>query len=164
MGCQILKKQLEAQSEVKQNRLSNEADEPSTKELLALLLDEVKCTKRENQMLVTKLQAQSEKRFTEMFTKLESKLNDLIETTEETKFILQTENKNLKKKLEKLNAYVNALELAHNQSKPNTPKQSNDLENEKNGSEPKNNTECLDSEKERKIVNEKDEQETNEND
>merc|ERR1712157_641352 len=125
MGCQILKKQLEAQSEVKQNRLSNEADEPSTKELLALLLDEVKCTKRENQMLVTKLQAQSEKRFTEMFTKLESKLNDLIETTEETKFILQTENKNLKKKLEKLNAYVNALELAHNQTsaKPDTPQQ-----------------------------------------
>merc|ERR1712176_623652 len=121
-------KQLEAQSEVKQNRLSNEADEPSTKELLALLLDEVKCTKRENQMLVTKLQAQSEKRFTEMFTKLESKLNDLIETTEETKFILQTENKNLKKKLEKLNAHVNALELAHNQSsaEPDTHKQVNE--------------------------------------
>merc|ERR1712157_589302 len=164
MGCQILKKQLEAQSEVKQNRLSNEADESSTKELLALLMDEIKCIKTENQMLVTKLQAQSEKRFVEMFTKLESKLNDLVETTEETKFILQTENKNLKKKLEKLNAYVNALELAHNQSKPDTPKQNNDLEDEKNGTEPKNNTECLDSEKERKIVNEKDEQETNEND
>merc|ERR1712228_829580 len=90
IDCQILKKQLEAQSEVKQNRLSNEDDEPSTKELLALLMDEVKCTKTENQMLVTKLQAQSEKRFVEMFTKLESKLNDLVETTEETKFILQT--------------------------------------------------------------------------
>merc|ERR1712154_562730 len=124
--CQILKRQVEAQSEVKQNRLSNEADKPSTKELLAFLTDEIKCTKTENQMLVTKLQAQLEKRFMEMFTKSESKLNDLIETTEETKFILQTENKNL----EKLNAHVNALELAHNQAKSDTPKQNNDLEEE----------------------------------
>merc|ERR1712157_283473 len=129
MGCQILKKQLEAQSEVKQNRLSNEADEPSTKELLALLLDEIKCTKTENQILKKKLQAQLEKRFMEMFTKSESKLNDLIETTEETKFILQTENKNLKKKLEKLNAHVNALELAYNQTsaKPDTPQQNSQI-------------------------------------
>merc|ERR1712157_449985 len=153
---QLLKKELKAQSEDKQKRPSNEADERSTEEFLALLMDEIKCTKTENQMLVTKLQAQSEKRFMEMFTKLESKLNDLIETTEETKFILQTENKNLKK-LEKLNAYVNALELAHNQTsaKPDTPKQNNDLEDEKNGSEPKNDMECLNSEKERKIDDEK---------
>jgi len=162
---QILKKQLEAQSEVKQNRLSNEADEPSTKELLALLLDEVKCTKRENQMLVTKLQVQSEKRFMEMITKLACKLNGLLETSEETKFVLQTENKNLKK-LAMLNAYVNALELAHNQTsaKPNTPTQHNNLEDEKKGSELKNNMECLDSAKDRKIDNEKDEHETKEND
>merc|ERR1712157_197812 len=121
---QLLKKELKAQSEDKQKRPSNEADERSTEEFLALLMDEIKCTKTENQMLVTKLQAQSEKRFMEMFTKIESKLNDLAETTEETKFILQTENKNLKK-LEKLNAHVNALELAHNQTsaKPDTLQQ-----------------------------------------
>merc|ERR1712176_278178 len=39
--------------------------------------------------------------------------------------------------LEDLNAHVNALELAHNQAKPDTPKQNNYLENERNGSEPK---------------------------
>merc|ERR1712157_144739 len=122
---QILIKELKAQLEVKQNKFSNEADERSTKELLVLLTDEIRCTKTENKMLVTKLQAQSEKRFMEMFTTLESKLNDLIETIEETKCTLQTENKNLKKKLEKLNAHVNALELAHNQTsaEPDTPQQ-----------------------------------------
>merc|ERR1712157_357976 len=82
-----------------------------------------------------------------------------------TKFVLQTENKNLKK-LAMLNAYMGALELAHNQTsaKPNTPTQHNNLEDEKKGSELKNNMECLDSAKDRKIDNEKDEQETNEND
>merc|ERR1712157_43721 len=45
-----------------------------------------------------------------------------------------------------------------------TPQQNNDLEDESIGSEPVNNMECLDSEKERKIDDEKDEQDTNEND
>merc|ERR1712157_31055 len=49
-------------------------------------------------------------------------------------------------------------------AKPDTPKQNNDLEDESIGSEPINNMECLDSEKEREIDDEKDEQETNEND
>merc|ERR1712157_576988 len=44
------------------------------------------------------------------------------------------------------------------------PQQNNDLENESIGSGPINNMECLDSEKEREIDDEKDEQETNEND
>merc|ERR1712157_699853 len=45
-----------------------------------------------------------------------------------------------------------------------TPKQNNDLEDEENGSEPINNMEYSDSEKEREIDDGKDEEETNEND
>merc|ERR1712157_271517 len=95
-----------------------------TKELIALLKNEMESIKTENQMLKKQIESQSEKRFMEMFAKLESKVNDLVETTEETKFILQTENKSLKK-LEKLNAHVHALELAHTQTsvKPDTSQQ-----------------------------------------
>merc|ERR1712157_217598 len=66
--------------------------------------------------------------------------------------------------LKDLNVHVNVLELAHNQAKPDTPQQNNDLEDEENGSEHINNMEYSDSEKERKIDDEKDEEETNEND
>merc|ERR1712157_134727 len=116
-----------------------------TKELIALLKNEMESIKTENQMLKKQIESQSEKRFMEMFAKLESKLNDLVETTEETKFILQTENKNLNKKLEDLNAHVNALELAHNQTKPDTPQQNNDLEDERYRNEPKIEMEYSDS-------------------